>query len=840
MSATVVPGTERSPDKVLRNSFFLMVSTLLMAGLGFVFWVLVARLYSPAEVGLGTSLIAASTLIGYVSQLGLNNTLVRFRALGAAHSGQVTQYCLLVGLVACVVASLYLFGLQWYGRKLLFIDTHPAQALAFVLFCSCNALALLTDAIFIAERKTEYTVVTDGLVQSLTKVALPAALVGLGAFGILAATGVGYAAGIVAAFFLMYWKLGLRPRLRVRGTGLVEQIGFSLATYASSLLNLVPLLVLALIVLQQRGEAQAAFFFVAFQIATVLNSVSYSIGEALFAEASNDLSRFGHLLRRSALLMGVSQIPAAAAVALGAGTVLRLFGAQYAAQGRTLLIVLACGSVAVGLYTWASYALKVARRLKHLVIGNVVYAVVIIGLAAVWAPRGLAWLGWAWTLGNLAAGVYCAIALAVTWTAAPIAGRPLPAVTGSGTGSGTGSSRDGAHEGRALSVDLGAAGGSKRSVGRTVLMVSPYFPPHPGGVETYVFHLARHLRARHGYRVVVATTADRSASPGCYDGPDGEPVYRLRTLGRISNTPIGIGWCRALRTLIADQRVDLVNAHAPAPLFADAAARAAGDVPFVLTYHTGRMRRGRQPVDSLLAGYERVVLARTAHRARELICCSDYVAADQPRLFAGRSTTITPGVDLACFTPAALPQATRVLFVGSLEPSAAYKGLADLLRSVARLAGTKSGVELDVVGSGAAMPEYEALAERLGIGERVRFHGRLDSHDLAQAYRRARVLALPTSFDAFPCVLVEAMACARPVVTTPIGGIPSLVSHRGNGLLVPPGDVEALTSALDELLGDDALACALGEAGRERVAAEFSWESQADRTAAVFERVLES
>jgi O-antigen/teichoic acid export membrane protein len=90
LSATVIPGAERSQDKVLRNSFFLMVSTLLMAGLGFVFWVVVARLYSPAEVGLATSLIAASTLIAYVSQLGLNNTLVRFRAPGAAHSAEVT------------------------------------------------------------------------------------------------------------------------------------------------------------------------------------------------------------------------------------------------------------------------------------------------------------------------------------------------------------------------------------------------------------------------------------------------------------------------------------------------------------------------------------------------------------------------------------------------------------------------------------------------------------------------------------------------------------------------------------------------------------------------------
>ena len=830
MSASVGHEPGQPGDTVVRNSFFLLTSTLIMAGLGFVFWVIVARLYTPSEVGLATSLLAASTTIAYVSLFGLNNTLIRFRARGAAHDGQVTRYCVVVGLAACVIASLYLLGLPWYGGKLLFITEDPVRAIGFVVFCSFTALSLLTDSIFIAERRTEYTVATDGLAQSAAKLALPAVLAALGAFGIVAAVGAGYAAGVLVAFILMYWKLGMRPRLRAR-TGLLDQFGFSAATYVASLFNLAPLLALPLIVLEQRGAAQAGFFFAAFQIATLLNSVSYSIGEALFAEISSDLSRFGRLLRRSARLMAATQIPAAAVVVLAAGSVLRLFGGQYAAEGRTLLIVLACGSIAVGLYTWAGYALKAARRLTHLVIGNVIYAAAIIGLALVWAPRGLVWVGWAWAIGNLAAGLYCALALVGTRIAAADTPAPAPARTGTE-----------ARRTPGLIAASDRARGGGRPTRRTILLVSPYFPPHIGGVENYVFQLARQLRERCGHRVLVATTAQARAEPGGDDGtggPEGIPVYRLRALGRISNTPVGTGWRGALRALIAEQDVDLVNAHAPAPLFADAAARAARDVPFVLTYHTGRMRRGRQPVDALLAGYEHTVLAGTVHRARELICCSDYVAADQPGLFGDRSTTIAPGVDLACFTAAAVPRAPRVLFVGSLEPSTTYKGLEELLRSVARLAARRPGVELDVVGSGAAMERYEASARRLGIAGRVRFHGRLEGADLACAYRRARVLALPTSFDALPCVLAEAMACGRPVVTTPIGGIPSLVSHRGNGLLVRPGDIAALTRALDEVLGDDALAVRLGEAGRELVAAELSWETQADRTAAVYERALE-
>jgi glycosyltransferase involved in cell wall biosynthesis len=147
-------------------------------------------------------------------------------------------------------------------------------------------------------------------------------------------------------------------------------------------------------------------------------------------------------------------------------------------------------------------------------------------------------------------------------------------------------------------------------------------------------------------------------------------------------------------------------------------------------------------------------------------------------------------------------------------------------------------VSLEVVGSGSAAADYRRLARESGVGDRVVFRGRLEGTALADAYRGARVLALPTRYDSFPSVLVEAMACGRPVVTTPVGGIPTLVQDGGNGLLIPPGDESALTGALARTLDDDALAARLGDAGRALVERELSWERQCERTAEVFERAL--
>lgn len=375
---------------------------------------------------------------------------------------------------------------------------------------------------------------------------------------------------------------------------------------------------------------------------------------------------------------------------------------------------------------------------------------------------------------------------------------------------------------------------------RTVMLAAPYFPPDLGGVERYVWNLARLLRARHGYRPVVVAAAGPGAEPGRSEGPDGVPVYRLSTLGRISHTPIGLTWRRQMRRIMAREDVGLVNAHAPVPLFADAAARARGDVPFVLTYHTGRLRTGRRLADLVCATYERVLLTGTVRRASEVICSSEFVAADLSGLLTGPTTTISPGVDTGCFTATPPPVAPRVVFVASLARATRYKGLADLLRAVAVLRRRIPTIHLDVVGDGSLTPEYQRLSARLGIDGHVTFTGRLEGEALAAAYRRARVLALPTSYDSFPTVLVEAMASGRPVVTTPVGGIPSLVRHGHNGLLVEPGDGEGLVRAIEAVLTDDGLARRLGAAGGELVVGELSWERQADRTAAVFERAVRS
>jgi glycosyltransferase involved in cell wall biosynthesis len=372
----------------------------------------------------------------------------------------------------------------------------------------------------------------------------------------------------------------------------------------------------------------------------------------------------------------------------------------------------------------------------------------------------------------------------------------------------------------------------------TVLLATPHYSPSVGGVEQYIANLARLLVSRHGMRVVVATTGDPGGRISRLVGDDGVVVYRLPVLGRISKTPLGLGWVRSIRRIIREERVDLVNGHGPVPVFADAARLAAGDRPFVLTYHAGRIRKGRPLPDATCKLYERFVLAATANRAREIICASEYVTSEFPDLFAGRGTTVEPGVDLELFHPAPQVADARIVFAASLARTAAYKALPDLLHAVAGLTATVPDVHLEVVGGGDGEPAYRRLAAELGIAGRVTFAGHLPAAELAAAYRRSRVLALPTHFDNFPTVIVEAMATGRPIVTSRVGAIPSLVADGERGLLHESGDVAALTAALRTVLTDDALARRLGDAGARFVAGRLSWQGQADKTVEVYRRAL--
>ena len=188
------------------------------------------------------------------------------------------------------------------------------------------------------------------------------------------------------------------------------------------------------------------------------------------------------------------------------------------------------------------------------------------------------------------------------------------------------------------------------------------------------------------------------------------------------------------------------------------------------------------------------------------------------------------------------PPPPRILGVGRLVPK---KGFDTLVEACALL--RRRGVDLEAViagESGEHEQEIRALIGRHDLAGRVRLAGPMSQAELYAQYREATVFCLPCRVlddgdrDGIPNVLVEAMACGLPVVTTAVSGIPELVGHGANGLLVAPDDPEALAGELLRVVTDQRLARRLGRAGRAGVAERFDGDRLAVRMAGLFEESL--
>lgn len=179
-----------------------------------------------------------------------------------------------------------------------------------------------------------------------------------------------------------------------------------------------------------------------------------------------------------------------------------------------------------------------------------------------------------------------------------------------------------------------------------------------------------------------------------------------------------------------------------------------------------------------------------------------------------------------------------VLYVGSLE---VRKGVDNLLRALAR-ADDIGRWRCEVIGGGPEAESLEALAATLGIPEQVQFLGPRPSDEVAEAFKRASVVVVPSIIgpggrtEGIPTVIMEALAHGRPVIASRVTGVPELVEDGVSGLLVPPGDIGALAEALQRIRRDPDGALKMARDGRARVVAEFDAAANAAAQLALFER----
>lgn len=372
---------------------------------------------------------------------------------------------------------------------------------------------------------------------------------------------------------------------------------------------------------------------------------------------------------------------------------------------------------------------------------------------------------------------------------------------------------------------------------RKLLIAIPYFPPYHGGTQVYAYNIAKRLQNQFGWDVRIATSGARGGKV-IEDEYDGLKVYRLPYWIKVSNTPINFLWPFMLKRIIKKEEFSVINAHGPVPFMSDMVGMVAGKIPFILTYHTGSMKKKYIMPNILIWLYENGPLHLLLRRADFIACPSDFVRFGFLNYYSYKSKTITPGVDMDTFRPGPRGDGPRtILFVAGLTRSEQHKGLPVLIDAFNMLHQEIPDVRLLIVGEGNMRHEYEAGVAKLGLKERVTFTGRLDNEKLVQAYQQSDLFVLPSlaPAESFGMVLVEAMASGKPVIGSKAGGIPLVIDDEKTGLLVESANSKALATAIKRLLDDPALSKQLAEAGQQKAVVQYNWGAKANQYNSLFE-----
>jgi MMP alpha-(1->4)-mannosyltransferase len=232
---------------------------------------------------------------------------------------------------------------------------------------------------------------------------------------------------------------------------------------------------------------------------------------------------------------------------------------------------------------------------------------------------------------------------------------------------------------------------------------------------------------------------------------------------------------------------------------------------------------------------------RVAKRLPRIVTVSESSKVDiaaQMGVDIDRMTVVPVGVDHTVFRPR--PERARVegrIMVTS-SSDVPMKGLVPLLEAVAKLR-TERKLELLVIGRPNEDGRVARTIDRLGLGPTVRCVTGISDEELAALYADAHVAVVPSLYEGFSLPAIEAMACGVPLVATTGGALPEVVGANGKtGLLVEPGDPEALAAGLRKVLDDDELAARLGDGGRRRVLGRFTWQATASGTADQYHALL--
>jgi len=388
----------------------------------------------------------------------------------------------------------------------------------------------------------------------------------------------------------------------------------------------------------------------------------------------------------------------------------------------------------------------------------------------------------------------------------------------------------------------------------TVMFLTWEFPPRViGGISPHVFYLSKSL-AKKGLKVHVVT-CDFPGAPA-HETIDGVEVYRVDSYKNPS--PDFATWVYLMNlnmqkeaAAIAaklDDKVDVFHAHDWLVATAGIGLKHVFRKPLLVTMHSTEI--GRR--DGLHTGTEKMIAETEAwltYEAWKVICCSQYMVSHVKWAFGlpdDKLVMVPNGVNMHVYDEVArqdlktfrstfaLPDEKLVLFVGRLVYE---KGAHVLINSIPKIL-EKINAKFVIVGSGYMKEQLSTIVRSMGLEHKVMFTGFVDEATLIKLQCCADVSVVPSLFEPFGIVALEAMAAKSPVVVSDTGGLGEIVEHDVTGVKVYPNSTESLAWGITRVLLDDKNRNTLRANAYKRIQEEYDWDKIAQQTERIYEAVL--
>jgi len=370
-------------DPLYRNSYYLMINSFSSAFTGFIFWIVIARLYDAQSVGLAIVIVSASTTIVNISGLGIGTSIIRFISNENDKVSLINTGLTIVGVASIIFSIIFFSGLSIWAEKLEFILNSPLYILFFILFTAMAVLSSTFLNIYIAERDTKYFFLQNSI-SDISRLIFPFILFNLfGVFGIFGSIGIANTLAFIVSILYFSQKVipsyQLYPQIQMR---LIRKIrNFSMGNYLVNLLSNAPSLLIPFLVLHFLEAEYNAYFYMAFAIANLLFAIPFSLSTSLFAEGSLNKNAFiqnlWKALKQAYLFISITIIMV---IILG-DELLLLFGPAYSENSYSLLIIFAISSIFLTLNSFYATYLKVTLRISELILLNIFLSISILALS---------------------------------------------------------------------------------------------------------------------------------------------------------------------------------------------------------------------------------------------------------------------------------------------------------------------------------------------------------------------------------------------------------------------------------------------------------------------------